>query len=119
MTTALFYGYGKCDTCRKAKKWLTEQDQPFTDYDITTTPPSEAELRTMLACYDGNVKALFNTAGKAYRAGDWKTKLPEMSVDEAIHALSQDGYLVKRPFLLKGQQGAVGFKNEVWQKLID
>lgn len=118
MTTVLFYGYAKCDTCRKAKKWLTEQGLSVTEYDITKTPPSAAELTTMLKNYDGNLKALFNTAGKAYRAGDWKTKLADMSEDDAIAALSADGYLVKRPFLLKGQQGAVGFKSDIWQKII-
>lgn len=117
MTTVLFYGYANCDSCRKAKKWLTEQGLSFTEYDITKTPPTEPQLKAMLACYDGKVKALFNTAGKAYRAGDWKTKLPAMTEADALSALSRDGYLVKRPFLLKGQQGAVGFKSEVWQKL--
>lgn len=119
MTTVQFYGYNKCDTCRKAKKWLEEQDIAFTEHDITTTPPSKAELTTMLACYDGEIKKLFNTSGKVYRAGDWKTKVPSLSAEEAIDALSQDGYLVKRPFVLNAQKGAVGFKNEDWHTLFD
>lgn len=116
--TARFYGYAKCDTCRRAKKWLTEHDVAFTEYDITVNPPSKKELETMLASCDGEIKKLFNTSGKVYRSGDWKSKLPSMTANEAIDALSQDGYLIKRPFLLIDQKGTVGFKSEVWQSLL-
>lgn len=117
MTSVEFYGYNKCDTCRKAKKWLTEQGIEFKEHDITLNPPTKAQLETMLSCYEGEIKKLFNTSGKVYRSGDWKSKLPELSAKEAVDALSKDGYLVKRPFVLLSQKGAVGFKSEDWQQL--
>ena len=35
--------------------------------DSTTTAPSAAELKQMLAEYQGDIKKLFNTSGQAYR----------------------------------------------------
>jgi arsenate reductase len=40
-----------------------------------------------------------------------------MSVEEAVEALAGDGMLVKRPFVLAGDQGLVGFKPEEWSVL--
>jgi arsenate reductase-like glutaredoxin family protein len=40
-----------------------------------------------------------------------------MTLDEAVAALSQDGMLVKRPFILTKEHGLVGFKPEEWAGL--
>jgi arsenate reductase len=40
-----------------------------------------------------------------------------MSVEEAVEALAQNGMLVKRPFVLAGDRGLLGFKPEQWEVL--
>ena len=72
----------------------------------------------MLESYDGEIKKLFNTSGVQYRELNMKEKLPTMNTDEAIELLSQNGKLIKRPFLLKDGKGIVGFKEELWQKFV-
>ena len=72
----------------------------------------------MLGYMDGNVRKLFNTSGLQYRELKLKDKLPHMSDEDAIGLLATNGMLVKRPFLLTGNGGTVGFKEEVWRELL-
>lgn len=68
----------------------------------------------MLKAYDGEVRKLFNTSGMDYRSLNMKEKLPDMSKQEAFQLLSENGNLVKRPFLLSDSLKAVGFKEADW-----
>lgn len=109
------YTYAKCSTCRKAVKWLSEKEISFTEIPIRDQPPTKTELKKMLKAYGGELKRLFNTSGQDYRALGIKDKLGSMSDDEAIDLLAGNGNLIKRPFLLSGDVGLVGFKEDEWK----
>ena len=113
-----FYQYPNCSTCRKAAKFLAEQGAEFTSINITEQPPSKTELKKMLASYDGDIRKLFNTSGVQYRELKLKDKLPSMTSAQAIDLLAGNGKLIKRPFLLNGEQGIVGFKQELWADFV-
>ncbi len=111
------YGYMKCDTCRKALKWLDARGVSYTFVDITQTPPAAKVLQAALkAGYP--LKKLFNTSGRAYRAGGVKDKLASMTEAEAVKLLVSDGMLCKRPVAVDGERVTVGFDaakfEEVW-----
>lgn len=108
------FTYKKCGSCQKAVKWLNEREIEFDEIAIRETPPSVDELSTMLGFLNGELKRLFNTSGMDYRALDMKTKLPNLSVDEALNLLAANGNLVKRPFVLGADFGLVGFKPADW-----
>ena len=112
------YAYEKCDTCRKALKFLAAKKVAHEVVAIRARPPTVAELRGMLGHVDGDLRKLFNTAGQDYRALDMKSRLPELTVDEALNLLASNGNLVKRPFALTKGAGAVGFREEEWDRLI-
>ena len=112
------YQYPKCSTCRKAIKFLNARNITYDKIDIVETPPSKNELNTMLGHLDGEVKRLFDTSGELYREMGLKDTLAGMSADKAIELLAQHGKLIKRPFLLMEDGGAVGFKEEVWETLV-
>lgn len=60
---------------------------------------------------------LFNTSGEQYRQLGISEKLKAgMTESEALKLLSQNGKLVKRPFLLTPKNGTVGFSPEVWDE---
>ena len=114
-----FYQYPKCSTCRKAAKFLKENNVDFTSIDIVETPPSKLELKTMLDSYDGDLRRLFNTSGVQYRELKMKDKLPKMTAAEAIELLSGNGKLIKRPFLLdNNKNGIVAFKETDWSEFL-
>jgi arsenate reductase (glutaredoxin) len=111
----IVYAYKNCDTCRKALRWLEEKDVPHEVIPIREQPPNETELRRMKTFYGGDLRKLFNTSGQDYKALNLKDKLPRLTEAEAIRLLSQNGNLVKRPFVLSERNGAVGFKAEEWK----
>ena len=108
------YGYMKCDTCRKALKWLDANGKAYTFIDITTDPPSAATLKKLLAEGRYVLKHLFNTSGRRYRELDIKQKLPDMTQAEALKLLAGDGMLVKRPIVTDGQSFTVGFREAIF-----
>ena len=118
MADVKVYSYAKCSTCRKALKFLESKGVEHKVIDITEQPPTKAELKKMLGYYDGELKRLFNTSGVQYRELDIKSKLPNMTKDEAIRLLSENGKLVKRPFVLWKQSGLVGFKDVEWNEFV-
>ncbi|MCL4131905.1 UNVERIFIED_CONTAM: hypothetical protein GTU68_067396 [Idotea baltica] len=113
------YTYKNCDSCRKATKWLRAQKIEFEEIPIRETPPSVAELKLMLGFLNGELKRLFNTSGQDYRSMGLKDSLPSMSESDALKLLSENGNLVKRPFLLTYVSGTVGFKDAEWASLCD
>ena len=112
------YAYKNCDTCRKAKKFLEGEGIEYELMPIREQPPTKPELKKMLACYQGNIRKLFNTSGGDYKSMNMKEKLPGMSNSEAIDLLSKNGNLIKRPFAIIGKTGAVGFNKTIWEDLI-
>ena len=107
------YGYKKCDTCRKAMRWLDAREIDYTFIDITEHPPSAAALRQALRCGYA-IKQLFNTAGGQYRELGMKDKVASLSENEVLALLSSNGYLCKRPVAIAGDNVTVGFKEAVY-----
>lgn len=114
MSKLTVYTYANCDTCRRAVKWLRAQNLAFTERAIRETPPTPAELRTMLAAQGGALRKLFNTSGQDYRAQKLGEKLPTMTEAAALGLLAENGNLVKRPFLLGSGAALVGFDEVAW-----
>jgi arsenate reductase len=108
------YAYDGCSTCRKALSYLKSTGRDFQLLAIRETPPTKAELRHVLKVYDGKVAKLFNTSGQDYRAMKLGAKLPKMTEEQAVDLLSKNGNLVKRPFVVVGNTGMVGFNEVEW-----
>ena len=108
------YAYDGCSTCKKALAYLRSTGREFTLLPIREQPPTKAELRTMLKLYEGKLSHLFNTSGLDYRALKLGPKLKTMKPEAAISLLAKNGNLVKRPFVLAGNTGMVGFHLDEW-----
>jgi arsenate reductase len=108
------YEYANCSTCRKALKFLDARKAAYEAIPIVETPPTKAELKTMLK-FAGDLRRLFNTSGLVYREMGLGEKLKTMSEDEALALLSKHGKLVKRPFVLLPDRGLLGFKEDEWK----
>lgn len=117
MSNIKLYQYKKCSTCVKASKFLASKGIDHNSIDITEKPPAKKELKAMLSNYDGEIKKLFNTSGVQYRELKIKDKIGSMTTAEAIDLLSKNGKLVKRPFIIAGEKGLVGYKEDEWKAL--
>lgn len=120
----VIYTYKSCDSCRKATRWLAEQNIPFVENPIRDTPPSVVELRTMLAHLGGERRRLCNTSGADYRAEKLGDVLDTLSEADFLARLAANGNLVKRPFLLRPASaaapalGLVGFSESAWRSAL-
>ena len=112
------YAYKNCDTCRKALKFLRAHGIAFQEIAIRETPPSKAELHSMLAAFGGRLRKLFNTSGGDYKALGLSTKLPDMPEAQAIDLLAANGNLVKRPFVIGDGVHLVGFDEDLWREAL-
>lgn len=107
------YEYAKCSTCRKALKFLDSRGVAYEKKAIVEAPPSLAELKKMLSCV-GDLRRLFNTSGELYRELGLSQRLKTMTQEQALALLAQHGKLIKRPFVLAGESGLVGFDEAQW-----
>ena len=112
----LFVYYPKCSTCRKAKKWLEENNIEFEERHIIDDNPTYEELKQWYEKSGLSLNKFFNTSGMKYRELKLKDKRPEMSEDEQLDLLATDGMLVKRPVLVNDDVVLVGFKVKEWEE---
>tara|TARA_B100000965_G_scaffold48677_1_gene35743 strand:- start:1525 stop:1881 length:357 start_codon:yes stop_codon:yes gene_type:complete len=94
----ILYSYPKCSTCRKASKWLDQNNINYQLIDIIKEPPSRKFLELALMQFSFDIKKIFNTRGKSYKSID--IDILGLTKDKVIELLSKDGKLIKRPFLI-------------------
>lgn len=100
--------YAGCDTCRKARAWLTSHGVAFEARPLVEQPPTKAELAAWIPASGLPVRKWLNTSGQSYRALG-KERIAAMTDAQLIEVLSRDGKLVKRPVLVDGRRVLVGF----------
>lgn len=112
------YTLSNCESCRRAVKWLRAHALAFEERPIRETPPTAAELRTMLAAQGGEVRRLFNTSGRDYREQKLGERVSDLTPAAAVALLTANGNLVKRPFLIGTDVALVGFNETAWAKAL-
>ena len=112
----LFVYYPKCSTCRKAKKWLEENNIEFEERHIIDDNPTYEELKEWYEKSGLALNRFFNTSGMKYRELKLKDKRPEMSEDEQLKLLATDGMLVKRALIVSDDVVLTGFKVKEWEE---
>ncbi len=114
-----FICYPKCTTCKKAQKWLDENNIEYTLRNIKEDNPNYQELEKWYEISEMPLKKFFNTSGLLYKSMELKNKLPNMTEEEMLKLLASDGMLVKRPLLTSDDFVLIGFKADDWaNKLI-
>ena len=94
----IFYSYPKCSTCRKASKWLDQNNINYQLIDIVKEPPSKKILEMASIQFSLDIKKIFNTRGKSYKSIG--IDILYLTKEKIIELLSNDGKLIKRPFLI-------------------
>ncbi len=105
-----FICYPKCTTCKKAQKYLDDNNIEYEVRDIKENNPTFEELSKWYAASGLPLKKFFNTSGLLYKSLNLKDKLPDMSETEQLELLASDGMLVKRPLFIGKDFVLVGFK---------
>ncbi len=106
------YGIRNCDTMKKAFAWLDALSLPYEFHDYKKAGVDLADLQRWAALWGW--EALLNRKGTTWR------RLPETDRDcpdaESAFALMM-AYpsMIRRPILIRAEQGLLGFDAERWQ----
>lgn len=116
--SVLFLQYPKCGTCRKAAKWLKDNDIEVQSRDITLNNPSQSEIAAWVKASGIGVAKFFNTSGLKYRELKIKEQVKSSDDEHLFGVLASDGMLVKRPIVVSGNNVLVGFNEQQWSKVL-
>ena len=110
MTT--LYGIKNCDTIKKARRWLQENDIEYRFHDVRTDGISRAEIQAWLKTIDW--ETLLNRRGSSWR------NLPEsvrdnISKSSAIDIMLENPAIIKRPVLAHNNKLYLGFSTDSYQ----
>ena len=106
--------YPKCSTCKKALKWLKDNNIHYMERHIKENPPTAEELVQWQKKSGLPLKRFFNTSGLLYREQGLAEKLPTLSEAEQLTILASSGMMVKRPIVVTDETVLVGFKEKEW-----
>lgn len=108
----ILYGIKNCDSVKKAKKWLEQENIPYQFHDFKTDGLSAELLQEFISASD--LTSLLNKRSTTFRnlSDEIKNNLSDEVIKENI--LSQPT-LVKRPLLKHDQAFLVGFKDSQYQ----
>ncbi|WP_416304973.1 ArsC family reductase [Neptunicella sp. SCSIO 80796] len=113
MTT--LYGIKNCDTIKKARKWLEQQDISYQFHDYRADGMDKDWLISVAQQIDW--QQLLNTRGTTYRQLSDEQKA-DMTETKAIELMCQYPAMIKRPLLIHQQQYLLGFKADQYQALL-
>ena len=112
MTT--LYGIKNCDTIKKARKWLEEQQIPYQFHDFKTDGLSADLLNEFVNKSDWQV--MLNKRSTTFR--NLSDEIKNNLTDEVMfNAVIEQPTLLKRPLLALNNKMHVGFKKEHYQEL--
>ena len=118
--TLTIYGIPNCGTCKKALKWLDENDVAYEFVNTKEQPPSQEAIAVWVETL--TAKPMRNTSGQAYRAIPAEER-DGMSEADWVEAFAGNAMLLKRPlFVRDGSAVMVGFRgseDSLRQKLMD
>lgn len=114
--TPLFIQYPKCGTCRKAAKWLEENNVEVISRHIVEENPTREELSQWIDKSGLPISRFFNTSGLVYREQNLKEKVKTASRDELLDILASNGMVVKRPIIVSDDFVLVGFNEIEWKE---
>lgn len=106
------YCYPKCSTCRKAQKWLDQEQVDYQFIDVVKEPPTEEKLAQWITNSGLPVRRFFNTSGVKYRELGLKDRVADLTVAQASQLLASEGMLIKRPLIVEDQQFVINGFNE-------
>lgn len=111
----VLYGIPNCDTVKKARKWLEQQqiDYQFHDFRQQGLTPETVQQW----CEQLGWEALLNKRSTSWRALDEADKT-DLDANKAMALMLAQPTLIKRPVLNINGQYQVGFKDADYQQAL-
>ncbi|MDC9728433.1 MAG: ArsC family reductase [Methyloprofundus sp.] len=109
------YGIKNCDSVKKARKWLTENNLDYQFHDFRSDGINEELIQSFIA-YDGWEK-LLNKRSTSWKQLDAADK-ENITEEKVIVLFLATPTLIKRPVLVAEKHFFIGFNAENYQTLL-
>jgi arsenate reductase len=106
------YGIKNCDTVKKARQWLDQNNIAYRFHDFRSDGLSLAQLNDFAARVDWN--RLLNRSSTSWRQLSLEHQ-SELTWEKAIALMVTNPTLIKRPVLDTGDKLIIGFKVDHYQ----
>ncbi|MBL4830206.1 MAG: ArsC family reductase [Aliivibrio sp.] len=113
MSTTML-GIKNCDTIKKARKWLENENIDFSFHDYRVDGINEEMIRTFIS--ELGLDAVINKRGTTYRQLSDEQK-QSLNDDTAIALFIASPAMIKRPLLIHNDQYFLGFKPAQYQEI--
>ncbi len=108
-------GIKNCDTIKKTRTWLTENEVDYEFVDLKKDPLSVDEIKELE--FKVGLDVLVNKRGMTYRKLGLKDK--NLSDKEMIEVLEQNQSMIKRPVMVLNDAVIVGYDEEAFRNFLD
>ena len=106
------YGIPNCNTVKKARQWLTEQQIDYVFHDFKKQGVSAAQLQGWIDAI--GLDKLINRQGTTWRGLSDELKAQAATPAGAIAVLQAQPSIIKRPVLERPERVSVGFNEAQW-----
>ena len=111
------YGIPNCDTVKKAKNWLENQEIAYTFHSFKKDGITPELIATWLA--DVPWDTLINRKGTTWRNLPEQRRAKITDNASATALMMENPSIVKRPVLFTGKNAHVGFSDELYQRIFN
>jgi Spx/MgsR family transcriptional regulator len=110
------YGISSCDTIRKARTWLKNQQIEFQFHDYRKQGLEQKLLESMISVLGW--EAMLNRRGTTWRALPDTVK-EQIDQSSAIRVMLEKPAIIKRPILATANQLHLGFSDRQYQEIFN
>lgn len=111
----ILYGIKNCDSVKKAKKWLEQENIPYQFHDFRSDGLNPELLQEFISAAD--LTLLLNKRSTSFR--NLTDEIKNNLTDEVmVEIMLAQPTLIKRPLLMHKQALLVGFKDSQYQETL-
>ena len=99
-----------CSSCRKAKKYMRENNLSFVEKDIMRDDLKEEEIRYLLSRTQNGTEDIISTRSKVIRDND--LDIEDMSLSDLVKFIRENPTVLKRPIILDDRDMQAGYDED-------
>ncbi|MCM3002463.1 Spx/MgsR family RNA polymerase-binding regulatory protein [Priestia koreensis] len=116
MENITFYTYPSCTSCRKTKKWLSEEKAKVEERHLFRETPTYEEMMHLLSLTTEGIDELLAKRSQEYKSLD--VDVEAMSLSEVVQLMIEQPRLLRRPILTDGKKLVVGYNESALKNLV-
>jgi regulatory protein spx len=106
------FSFPSCGSCRKARKWLKENNIPFKERNLIREPLKKDEIKYILQLTEIGTEEIISTRSKAFQKLD--LKIETLSMKELYVMIEKQPSMLRHPIIVDKKRLQVGFnENEI------